>query len=145
MYARALRYEDAPESQREKLIPMTMLQYGEWEDNTRQARREYLDGKITAVEFLRRIDTTRELSSYDTVKQELPPEETVWQKRVAADLDFAPERDYPQSFMELDLREATDDPTWQYFTGEDLIRQEQKGHRSLRDEYGRKPEKLDGN
>lgn len=135
MYARMLRYQDAPENQRDRLIPMPPVQYDEWEANARQARRVYMDGKITAEDFLRRIDTTHELGSYDTVKQELPPEETVWQKRVAADLDFDPERDYPQSFMELDLREPTGDPKWQYFTREELVRKDQKGHQSLREEY----------
>ena len=116
MYARMLRYQDAPENQRDRLIPMPPVQYDEWEANARQARREYMDGKITAEEFLRRIDTTHELGCYDTAKQELPPEETVWQKRVAADLNFDPERDYPPSFMALDLREATDEPVWRYFS-----------------------------
>lgn len=78
MYARALRYEDAPESQRKRLIPMTMTQYGDWEEIARKARRDYIAGKITAEEFLRRIDTTHELDSYDIAKQELPPEESVW-------------------------------------------------------------------
>ena len=139
MYARALRYEDAPESQRKKLIPMTSLQYGDWEENARAARREYVAGKITAEEFLRRIDTTHELESYVTVKQELPPEESIWQKRVAADLDFDPVWQYPASFMELDLRE--DHPQWRDLTAEDWIRKAQKGHQSLRNQYGKKPDK----
>lgn len=135
MYARMLRYQDAPENRRDRLIPMSPVQYDEWEANARQARREYMDRKITAEEFLRRIDTTHELDSYDTTKQELPTEETVWQKRVAADLDFDPQRDYPQSFMALDLREPTEDPKWQYFTREELVRKDQRGHQSLREEY----------
>lgn len=141
MYARALRYEDAPENQRKRLIPMTTIQYGDWEENARAARREYVAGKITAEEFLRRIDTTHELESYDTIKQELPPEESVWQKRVAADLDFDPVRQYPSSLMVLDLRGATNDPQWEYLTTEDLIRKDQKGHQSLRDQYRKRPGK----
>lgn len=137
MYARALRYEDAPESQRKKLIPMTSLQYGDWEENARAARREYVAGKITAEEFLRRIDTTHELESYVTVKQELPPEESIWQKRVAADLDFDPERQYPSSLMLLDLSKPSDDPQWQYLTAEELIRKDQEGHQSLKDQYSK--------
>ena len=135
MYARMLRYQDAPENQRNRLIPMTPIQYEEWEATARQARRDYVAGIIKAEEFLRRIDTTHELASYDTVKQELPPEESVWQKRVAADLDFNPEQGYPASFMALDLAEDTDDPQWQHFTREDLIRKDQEGHQSLRNQY----------
>ena len=148
MYARMLRYQDAPENHRDRLIPMTPMQYDEWETNARQARREYMAGRIKAEEFLRCIDTTHELASYNTVKQELLPEESFWQKRVAADLDFDPERKYPASFMVLDLGKPTDNPQWQYFTRENLIQEDQEGHQSLREKYGKqspassyKPEK----
>ena len=140
MYARMLRYQDAPENQRDRLIPMTPMQYDEWETNARQARREYMAGRIKAEEFLRRIDTTHELASYNTVKQELLPEESFWQKRVAADLDFDPERKYPASFMVLDLGKPTDNPQWQYFTREALIQKDQEGHQSLRDQYKKNQE-----
>ncbi len=132
MYARMLRYEDAPENQRKKLIQMTTVQFGEWEENARQARRDYMAGKIKAEEFLRRIDTTHELSSYDTVKQELP-KETAWQKRVACDPDFDPVQAYPP-MMSLDI--GKDNPRWEFLTPEDLIREDQQGHQSLRDKYG---------
>lgn len=141
MYARMLRYEDAPVNQRKKLIPMTVLQYGEWEENARQARRKYVAGVLTAEEFLRQIDTTHELSSYDTVKQELPPEKSAWQGKVAGNPDFDPMRKYPASMMMLDLRSTADDPRWQFLTREDLMREDQKGHQSLRDEYGQTSEK----
>ncbi len=140
MYARMLRYQDAPENQRDRLIPMTPMQYDEWETNARQARREYMAGRIKAEEFLRCIDTTHELASYNTVKQELLPEESFWQKRVAADLDFDPERKYPASFMVLDLGKPTDNPQWQYFTREALIQKDQEGHQSLRDQYKKNQE-----
>ena len=58
MYARMLRYQDAPENQRDRLIPMTPARYDEWEATARQARWDYIAGKIKAEEFLRRIDTT---------------------------------------------------------------------------------------
>lgn len=139
MYARMLRYQDAPENQRNRLIPMTVIQYDVWEKNARQARRDYMAGKIEAREFLRRIDTTHELTSYDTLKQELPPEESIWQERVAADLDFDPERQYPASLMLLDLSKLSDDPQWQYLTAEELIRRDQEGHQSLRKQYQKSP------
>ncbi|MEY8260379.1 hypothetical protein AALA80_08500 [Oscillospiraceae bacterium 50-60] len=142
MYARMLRYQDAPETQRARLIPMTPIQYEEWETNARQARRKYMAGKIKAEEFLRRIDTTHELTSYDTVKQELPPEESFWQKRVAADLDFNPEQKYPASFMVLDLSKPMDHPQWQYYTREELIQKDQEGHQSLQNKYSKKAKGL---
>lgn len=137
MYARMERYRDAPENGRGRLIPITIAQYGEWEENARRARQDYIAGKITAEAFLRRIDITHELISYNTFKQELP-DETVWQKRVAANPDFDPERQYPQSFMILDLGADEGNQQWQYFTAEDLIRREQEGHQSLRDKYGKR-------
>ncbi len=134
MYARMLRYGDAPENQRQNLIQMTGIQFDEWEKNARQARRDYMAGKIPAGEFLRRIDTTHELSSYDTVKQELPDEESCWQRRVAGDPDFDPARAY-LPLMSLELGE--EDPQWEFFTPEDLMREDQKGHQSLRNRYGK--------
>lgn len=122
--------------QRERLIPMTMSQYGEWEVIAREARRAYVAGHITAEEFLRRIDTAHELESYDTVKQELPPEESVWQRRVAGNPDFDSLREYPATMMVLELRGGKAAPQWQMLTREELVQGDQKGHRSLREEYG---------
>ena len=42
------------EKQRERLIPMTIFQYSEWEENARQAHRDYIARKIKPEEFLRR-------------------------------------------------------------------------------------------
>lgn len=136
MYARMLRYGDAPESQRDRLISMTVPQYGEWEENARQARREYVAGRLTAEEFLHRVDTTHELDSYDTVTKEPSTEKSNWQKRVTANPDFDPELKYPSSMVILDLRTGTDTPQWQYLSREELIRKDQEGHQSLRDQYG---------
>lgn len=135
MYARMLRYGDAPESQRDRLISMTVPQYGEWEENARQARREYVAGRLTAEEFLHRVDTTHELDSYDTVTKEPSTEKSNWQKRVTANPDFDPELKYPSSMVILDLRTDTDTPQWQYLSREELIRKDQEGHQSLRDQY----------
>lgn len=131
-----LRYGNAPESQRDRLISMTVPQYGEWEENARQARREYVAGRLTAEEFLHRVDTTHELDSYDTVTKEPSTEKSNWQKRVTANPDFDPELKYPSSMVILDLRTDTDTPQWQYLSREELIRKDQEGHQSLRDQYG---------
>lgn len=101
----------------------------------------YFIPKTKAEEFLRRIDTTHELESYDTTKQELLPGESVWQKRVAANLDFDSERQYPSSFMVLNLSKPVDNPQWQYLTAEDLIRKDQEGRQSLREQYGKRPDR----
>ena len=61
MYARMLRYTTALPENRRDLIPMDYLQYGDWSENARLARIDYLDGKLTAEEFLRKIDTMHDL------------------------------------------------------------------------------------
>lgn len=53
-----------------------------------------------------------------------------------ANPDFDPELKYPSSMMILDLRTDTDTPQWQYLSREELIRKDQEGHQSLRDQYG---------
>ena len=102
MYARHLRWQDAAPTERINLIPMDYDQYNIWNENARLARMEYLSGKLTAEKFLRRIDTTHELESYDADKAELA-DETTWQRMVAGDLSFDAEMHYPETMLELDL------------------------------------------
>lgn len=136
MYARLLRWQDAAPGERDKLIPMDYDQYDVWSENARLARMEYLKGKLTAEEFLRRIDTTHELESYETEMAEQIAQ-TVWQQRVARDISTDPETCYPEAFQCLDLR--VEEPKWEVYTADDLRRQEQQGHQSLRERYGKEP------
>ena len=134
MYARLLRWQDAAPSERDNLIPMDYDQYTAWSENARLARMEYLDGKLTAEEFLRRIDMTHELESYEAGKAELV-EETVWQNRIACDFSFDPETYYPETIQVLDLGAA--DSEWELCTADELRKEDQKGHQSLREKYGK--------
>lgn len=134
MYARYLRYTDALPWERDRLIPMDDERYNAWSENARLARMEYLDGKLTVEEFLRRIDTTHELESYEVSRTELITE-SVWQKRVAADLRFDPESRYPENLMQLDLGKTN--AQWESLTADDQRRQDQQGHQSLREKYGK--------
>ena len=86
MYSRLLRWIDAAPSERSNLIPMDYEQYDQWSENARLAREEYVQGKLTAEEFLRKIDTTHELTSYEVDKIDLPDEPSMWQRLVAKDL-----------------------------------------------------------
>ena len=134
MYSRFLRWQDAPPTERDNLIPVDYDQYTEWSENARLARMEYLNGKLTAEEFLRRIDTTHELASYETDKAELV-NETVWQRMVAGDFSFDAETHYPETMQVLDLGE--EEPEWELRTADELQRKDQKGHQSLRERYGK--------
>ena len=97
-------------------------------------RVEYLKGKLAAEEFLRRIDTTHELDSYETDKAEAI-EQTVWQQRVATDISFDPEVRYPETIQCLDFDLGAMEPKWEIYTADDLRRREQRGHQSLREQY----------
>ena len=134
MYARFLRWHDAAPTKRDKLIPMDYDQYTEWSENARLARMEYLKGKLTTEEFLRRIDTAHELESYEADKAELV-EETVWQRMVAGDFGFDAETHYPETMQVLDL--GAEEPKWELRTADELRREDQTGHQSLREEFSK--------
>lgn len=136
MYARMLRWDDAPPSQRDRLIPMSYEQFDVWSENARLARMEYLRGELSAEAFLRKIDTTHELKSYEAGKVELEDIETIWQRRVARCWAFDPERFYPETMMVLDLTPGEKNE-WEILIRDDLRRRDQKGHQSLREKYGK--------
>ena len=136
MYARLLRYTDAHPNNRKNLISMDYDQYDSWSENARLARIDYLDGKLTAEEFLRKIDTMHDLEDYTVGETQALPMETAWQRMVAGNIGFDPELHYPEGFMLLDL--GADDPKWQTFSADDLRRRDQEGHQSLREKYGKK-------
>ena len=134
MYARFLRWQDAAPTERANLIPMDYDQYTEWSENARLARMAYLDGKLTAEDFLRKIDMTHALESYETDKVE-SVEETVWQRMVAGNLGFDAESHYPETMQVLDL--GAEEPEWELRTADKLRREDQKGHQSLREKFGK--------
>ena len=134
MYARLLRWQDAAPDERDKLFSMEYDQYEAWSENARLARMEYLKGELTAEEFLRRIDMTHELESYEAGKAELV-EETAWQRMVAGNFAFDAETHYPEIIQVLDLR--AEEPKWELYTADDLRRVDQEGHQGLRDRYNK--------
>ncbi len=133
MYARLLRWQDAPPSERGKLIPMDYSQYEAWSENARLARMEYLRGELTTEEFLRKVDTTHELQSYETSKAELVDKPSAWQRRVASDITFDPAESLPEKLMILNRTHPGDrDAQLEIHTADNLRRYMQKGHQSLR-------------
>ena len=133
MYARLLRWQDAAPSERDGLISMDYGLYEAWSENARLARMEYLKGKLTAEEFLQRIDTTHELESYEAGKAELVGE-TAWRHMLAGNLGFDSETHYPEMIQVLDL--GAEEPEWEIYTADELRREDQAGHQSLREQYG---------
>ena len=135
MYSRLLHWQDAAHSECFNLIPMDYGQYDQWSENARLAREEYVQGKLTAEEFLRKIDTTHELTNYEVDKIDLPDGPSRWQQLVARDFRFDPERYFPEKMARLNLSDP--DPQWQILTADDLRREAQKGHQSLKEKYGK--------
>lgn len=136
MYNRFLRYQDAAPEERSKLLPMDYERYDTWSENASAAYKEYRAGTITAEEFLRRIDATHELESYEAGKVRLTETaETPWQRLVARSLAFDPERFFPEEMMSLNLSKP--DAQWELRTADELRRRTQKGHQSLREKYGK--------
>ena len=135
MLARMLRYENTIPENREHLVAFTEMDYVAWSTNAARLRREYLDGKYTAEEFLRLIDTAHALKSYEVERIIPGDKETPWQKRVRSDLDFDPARAYfPIQFLDLGKPALQ----WELRTAEEQIREDQEGHQSLREKYRKK-------
>ena len=103
MMARLTRFEDAAPWDRERLIHMDYVEYDAWIQMANAARKTYLQGKLTAEQFLRKIDVGNDLESY-TVVQHPKPEvrETEWRKNVERNLSFDSEYAY-EDYMVLDL------------------------------------------
>lgn len=135
MYARLLRWIDAAPSERSNLIPMDYEQYDQWSENARLAREEYVQGNLTAEEFLRKIDTTHELTNYEAGNIQLSDGPSVWQRLVARDFGFDPERYFPKEMIHLNLSDPH--PQWKLLTADDLRREAQKGHQSLKEKYAK--------
>lgn len=72
--------------------------------------------------------------NYETDKAKLV-EETVWQRMVAGNLGFDAETHYPETMMELDP--GAEEPKWELRSADELRREDQKGHQSLREKYGK--------
>ena len=135
MYSRLIRWQDAAPSERSNLMPMDYEQYDQWSENARLAREDYVQGKLTAEEFLRKIDTTHELPNYEAGKIDLPDGPSMWQRLVEKDFRFDPERYFPEKMARLNLSDPN--PQWKILTADDLRREAQKGHQSLKEKYGK--------
>ena len=111
MYARMQRYDTAIPEKRGRLLVFSASDFKAWMDNASKAHREYSGGKIDSSEFLRRIDT--------------------WQ-------DHAPADSFPKQVMFLNLPTDGSPDQWEMKTRDQLQREAQKGHQSLRDKYTHK-------
>ena len=56
-------------------------------------------------------------------------------QKMAGDISFDPEVRYPETIQCLDFDLGVAEPRWEIYTADDLRRQEQRGHQSLRERY----------
>ena len=102
-------------------------EYFDWSEMAKQARLDYIDGKISAEEFIRRIDKYGELTDFTAQKTEQTGE-SILERLVKQDLSFDPARRY-FNIQTLDLEES--DPQWKIMTAEEWMRGEQGTRRPL--------------
>ena len=105
-----------------------------WDEAARAARKAYLNGEITAEDFLRRIDLFHDLDSYD-VNAPKPSEKSLWRKLIEQNIRFDPYREL-SDMMVLDLN--ADNPKWEVISSEERTREVQQGHQSLQALYRNK-------
>jgi len=84
-----------------------------------------VQGDLTAEEFLRKIGTTHELTSYEVDTIDLPDRPNLWQQLVSRDFRFDPERHFPEEKAHLTL--GVLDLQWQILAANDQRREVQKG------------------
>ena len=127
MGARYERFMDSGEQMNTEFM-LNIDGYFDWSDEARQARMDYLDGKITAEDFIRRIDKYGELSDFISQKTAQDTGESVLERMVKQNLSFDPERRY-FDILTLDLGEAN--PQWKTVTAEEWLKREQGNRRPL--------------
>lgn len=127
MGARYERYMDSGEQMNTEFM-LNVDGYFDWSDEARQARMDYLDGKITAEEFIQLIDKYGELTEFVAQKTEQDISESVLERLVRQDLSFDPSRRY-FDIQTLDLGEA--DPQWKIVTAEEWMKRDQGNRRPL--------------
>ena len=131
---RASRLELAGQNGKNRLIPFDRAQYEAWLDKAREAKKAYQAGRISAEEFLRRIDVEGEFGSYKATRDTLPePDRTPWRAYIKEDMDFVPGKQFADT-MYLDL--SAENPEWAVVTAEEQIRRARGGHASLHGRYG---------
>ena len=127
MEARYERYMDSGERMNTDFA-LNIDSYFDWSDSARQTRMDYLDGKITAEEFIRHIDLYGELGDFTLQKTDSDTGESAFERKVKQDLSFDPAERYFDVQM-LDLGKA--DPQWKTVTAEERLNRDKGTHKPL--------------
>ena len=112
------------------LIQFDRGQYDAWMDDTRKIKKDYRTGRISAPEFLQRIDPGGESDPHDTTQFSLPePGRPLLREQIKQDMDFVPGQRFTD-MLHLDL--SAEHPEWIMITADEQIRRARGGHTSLR-------------
>lgn len=127
MEARYERYMDSGERMNTNFA-LNIDSYFDWSDAAKQARMDYLDGRITAEEFIHRIDIYGELSDFTSQKTDPDNGESAFERKVKQDLCFDPAERYFDVQM-LALGKAN--PRWRTVTAEERLNRDKGTHKPL--------------
>ncbi len=127
MGARYERYMDSGEMMDTEFM-LNVDGYFDWSDEAKLARMDYLNGKITAEQFIQIIDKYGELTEFVAQKAEQDTGESILERLVKQNLSFDPFRRY-FDIQTLDLGET--DPRWKIVTAEEWLKRDQGNRRPL--------------
>lgn len=120
MEARYERYMDNGEQMNTNFV-LDIDGYFDWSEEAKQARMDYLDSKISAEEFIRRVDKYGELTGFVAEKTVQDTSESTHERLVKQNLSFDPAKRY-FDIQVLNLSEA--DPQWKTVTAEEWQRKD---------------------
>lgn len=88
---------------RESGFQLDVIAYGDWSEMAQDQRRAYLDSKISAADFIAKIDIYHEYPDFAHKKETPSTGDSTFREKVKRDLNFDPNRHY-QDMMFLELR-----------------------------------------
>ncbi len=130
---------------RESGYRLDVIAYGDWSEMAQELRRAYLDGKISAADFIAKIDIYHEYPDFAHKKETPPTGDSTFREKVKRDLNFDPNRHYEDMmFLELRLDESglpEDGAKWIVQTAQEQRGAERLGDTSLVEQVEKLPKK----
>ena len=130
---------------RESGFQLDVIAYGDWSEMAQDLRRAYLDGKISAANFVAKIDIYHEYPDFAHKKETPPTGDSTFREKVKRDLNFDPNRHYEDMmFLELRLDEnglPEDGAKWIVQTAQEQRGAERLGDTSLVEQIEKLPKK----
>lgn len=130
---------------RESGFLLDVIAYGDWSEMAQDQRRAYLDSKISAADFIAKIDIYHEYPDFAHKKETPPTGDSTFREKVKRDLNFDPNRHYEDMmFLELRLDEnglPEDGAKWIVQTAQEQRGAERLGDTSLVEQIEKFPKK----